>query len=222
MKKLGVNAIRNLLKSVDCVLMTQTIGFMISQVGYVFDGLIGSTGLSNALLYRVFKCNPPVEVLCAKVYLEEEKALDEALVSSVIHDPNPKAGVVHYNSITVKHIHINQESIALLMPLYHASLEDVLEAFQNYPLPFAYFNVLAKGILAAVSHFHSKNYCHCDIKPANVMVSAFLLKYQSMYQVLFVCSWTMLYHLWLSISVLLLSLGEPSGNILIFTVWTPI
>ena len=177
MKKLGVNDIRKLLKSVDCVLMTQTIAYMISQEGYVFDGLIGSTGLSNSLLYRVFKCNHPAQVFCAKVYLEENKARYEAFVSSMIHDPTPKAGIVKYICIQVKHIHIVQESMALLMPLYRASLEDVLEAFQNNPVPFDYFIKLAKVILAAVSHFHVNDLCHCDIKPANIMVSAIVLQY---------------------------------------------
>jgi serine/threonine protein kinase len=60
--------------------------------------------------------------------------------------------------------------LALLMPMYHISLAELLSGFHNLSVPVPLFNQIALGLLAAGARFQEKNLSQCDIKPDNIMM----------------------------------------------------
>lgn len=172
-KTLNCRQISLLFKSVNNVLLSGSIRWMIAEKGYVFDGLLGPSGLSKSLLYRVIECSS-FNVLCAKVCLEITDAQKEMSWSEILHHNQENQYIVRYKSLSVSHLHLISTSLALLMPLFPISLENAIEAYFDQPFRPEIFKKLAKGLLYATESFHLKGLSHCDIKPGNVMVNFIL------------------------------------------------
>jgi serine/threonine protein kinase len=179
-KLLTVREARILLKSIRTVILTQTIHIMMMK-GYLFDGLLGPSGASKAILYRVLKeTTTSREVLCGKVYLlDDEYALSyqsEINASTEIHE---NGGNIHPNIVMYSDVlnfeHVsegNRPTVALIMPLFSMSLQDELEAKgADVHISFNRFLELGSQLLSAGERFQEKELVHCDIKPGNVMLS---------------------------------------------------
>ena len=177
---LSVRDAKTLLKSIRTVIQTQTIQIMMTQ-GYLFDGLLGPSGASKAILYRVLKeTRTSRQVLCSKVYLLDSEYPNcfqsEINTSTEIHEQgrNIHPNIVWYSDV-LNFAHVsegNRPTVALIMPLFSMSLQDELEAKgDNVQISFDRFLELGSQLLSAGKRFQEKDLVHCDIKPGNIMLS---------------------------------------------------
>ena len=177
---LSVRDAKTLLKSIRTVILTQTIQIMMTQ-GYLFDGLLGPSGASKAILYRVLKeTTISREVLCGKVYLlDNEYALSyesEINASTEIHESgqNVHPNIVRYSDV-LNFEHVSggsRPTVALIMPLFPMSLQDELEAKgADVQISFNRFLEVGSQLLSAGQRFEEKKLVHCNIKPGNIMLS---------------------------------------------------
>lgn len=177
---LSVRDAKTLLKSIRTIIQTQTILIMITE-GYHFDVLLGPSGASKALLYRVLKeTTTSRQVLCCKVYpLDSEYPLSfqsEIYASTEIHEEgrNVHPNIVMYSDV-LNFAHVsegNRPTVALIMPLFSMSLQDELEARgDDVQISFDRFLELGSQLLSAGKRFQEKDLVHCDIKLGNIMLS---------------------------------------------------
>jgi serine/threonine protein kinase len=177
---LSIHQAKILLKSIRTVIQTQTIVVMKKQ-GYLFDGLLGPSGASKAILYRVLKeTRTSRQVLCGKVYLSDSEYQrtfqSEINTSSEIHEEGRDIhpNIVRYSDVlNFEHVSEgNRPTVALIMPLFSMSLQDELEAKgAEVQISFDRFLELGSQLLSAGKRFEEKNLVHCDIKPGNIMLS---------------------------------------------------
>ena len=79
------------------------------------------------------------------------------------------------DSIEFSHVTGNKDPLmALMMPLYSWSLDELLVCLRDEPLPLDLFKRICHGLLSAAALFQEKSYSHCDIKPNNVMMNGFV------------------------------------------------
>lgn len=122
--------------------------------GYVFDGLIGKSGGGKALLYNVVELSTGI-VKCAKVYdVSDETFQVEVFGSEKVHSSNINQFIVRYDPIVhFQHVTTEKCMIALIMPLFQLSLEEMLLSFFDKPLPVVMVKKVAICILSAGARF---------------------------------------------------------------------
>jgi serine/threonine protein kinase len=167
-----------LFQQIRITLKSATITVVLNTTGYLFDGLIGSSGGGKSLLYRVFEPSTCI-IYCGKVYLNMGKELgcfstsNEYEISLMIHGQTPHMNIIQIKE-TISFTHQSEPTqpglLAMIMPLYTMSLADILLAFGNVHLPFDLFRNIANGLLDAGSHFQARGVSHCDFKPENIMM----------------------------------------------------
>jgi hypothetical protein len=163
---------KKILKSIRLVLADDTLQVMQAR-GYIFDGLLGPVAGGQAILYRVFNLET-YQVCCCKVYLkseEDQRAMDnEIMTNSMIHRTGKKPNIASFDAVLeFRHSQRPVCSIALIMPFYSISLQEVLDAHGS-ELDINHFKNIAKGLLAAGQCFEECGLSHCDIKPSNIML----------------------------------------------------
>jgi serine/threonine protein kinase len=143
--------------------------------GFVFDGILGQTRGGKALLYHIIYSDTAL-VKCAKVYTLENNEIvisTERNASAIVHRDGIVPSIVHYEKLLeFEHKTApDKRMLAFVMPLYQLNLADVIDAYNDTPLPVIMYRKLVQCLLTAASRFHSLGFAHCDLKPENVMLS---------------------------------------------------
>lgn len=68
-------------------------------------------------------------------------------------------------------LELDDDRVALCMPLYACTLQDLLrEAHGSHALPASFLLRVADAVEAALSLLHGQGFAHCDVKPDNIML----------------------------------------------------
>lgn len=173
---------RRLYHHIIAFLKSKTRQFIENQ-GYVVDGVVAPCGAGKSTLYKVVNLQLwHVEV--AKVYSQEdvgdEDALREtkrsiaaeilAVKNGELHQPQLHPHLVAYHIIEFSHITLPTKSIAFVLPFYPITLEEVLDAYHDNPLPAKLVRQLKDQMLSALERIFTCGYSHSDLKPGNIML----------------------------------------------------
>jgi len=174
--RLNEKGAKDLLRLIWTTLKTATIIAVKKNHGYVFGRSIGVGG-GKTILQKVFSLETG-EMYCAKVFLNVagssgiESAQHDIGVSSILQPHVHIAPIV--NSIEFCHENgAKHPLLAVMMPLYHISLAELLRSLHEMAVPQNVFNHITLGLLSAAGRFQDKGLCHCDIKPENIMMDGF-------------------------------------------------
>ena len=167
---------RKLLTCIRASLCTATVAKMVNE-GFVFDGLLGFTGQGKAVIYYVIRVEG-LEILCGKVYLKNDLSTDlaqftEVMSSAALHSNGKKIipNIVYYKEVlNISHINHKSESLALIMPLYKLSLQNVIESFGDLGVPWKELKRVASSMIQAGLRLEQCGLVHCDFKPDNMML----------------------------------------------------
>ena len=167
---------KNLLRLIKTTLKSATIISVNINHGYVFGRTIGIGG-GKAILQKVFSVQTGL-IYCAKVFLNVTgtvglySAHHDLRISQILESHVNIAPIVQ----SIQFCHENgakEPLLALMMPMYHISLAELLRCFREMPVPQNVFKRITLGLLSAGARFCDKKYCHCDIKPNNIMMDGF-------------------------------------------------
>jgi serine/threonine protein kinase len=171
-RKLSIIDSRRLVQHIRNMLKTQTTALWRTH-GYIFDGLLNSTGGGKALLYNVIR-HDTLEIFCGKVYCTEESDAISAEwnTSKKIHHETTCPYIVKYSDIQqfVHETDPSRKMVVFIMPLFEMSLANIIESYFDTPLCEKIFIKIARSVLSAGARFQELGLSHCDVKPENIMV----------------------------------------------------
>ena len=120
--------------------------------------------VAQTQLYYAFSASGAI--FCAKVFRAESKA-DFEHEQAVLNQMPP-----HPNVMQLRHSFLYQGRGILILPFYPRTVYDVVQTCPaGNPLPELARKVLKSG-QAALRAIHDAGWCHCDVKPTNILLPA--------------------------------------------------
>ena len=171
--RLNRDGAKKLFRLLKTTLKSLTLIKVMEKYHLFFGAAIGAGG-GKSILQKVVSLKTG-EIFCAKVFLDVTGTLG---YYSANHDVDVSNMVQPHINIapiaqSIEFSHASGDKLpllALMMPMYHISLAELLSGFHQVDLSPEMFNHVAKGLLSAGARFQEKNLSHCDIKPENIMM----------------------------------------------------
>lgn len=100
------------------------------------------------------------------------KKTDKSSMECAIKEAIMLRSMNHVNVIKAERIVFDEDSSCRIwMPRLPRSLDDTLSEIKNRPLDMRDFLKIVMGIASGVHYVHDRNIIHCDIKPANILLT---------------------------------------------------
>jgi serine/threonine protein kinase len=142
------------------------VRFTLEEHGYSLGSYIGKGHFAK--VYTVSSVSCPLDVFCVKIFpLDAPEA--QPRIATLGPEFDTLLQLTHPHIVTA-YAHFTSEHFSYLVLEYceGGSLSDFMK--RHGALESAAFRTFSRQILLAVSYLHSVNFCHCDIKPANILI----------------------------------------------------